>query len=397
MLDVINIYQIIIISIVAAIIIFKIIVRIKYGFWSIQPVFHFYNLFYWIYPIGIINKQLPKNNKYCDFINIKTEEYVDILDNDIDNIIEFIQKHYYRTKFGSYLPSKNMFSANFDSNNKKNFVTTYFQDKKEFDNDNNLFITKKYMAGVITSKNLNITLNNTTFNIYYVDYLTVDSNYRKSGLAPKIIQTHEYWQASKNNSYQISLFKREGELTGIVPLCIYKTYQFNNINIIPKLHASTNIIEINKQNIQLFTNFIHSRREFFECFILPDLSNLLSLINNNIYKIYGLICNNELISCYCFRDSYMLYNNTDKSIEFFASISNCKTDELFFSGFLLSLKKSSEYFKSTLFTCENLSDNIIISKKLLEKYTPKLTSPTAYFLYNYANYTIKSDKTFIIT
>ena len=227
MFDFINIY-ISIICIVIFIGIIKIYIKIKYGFWSIQPVFHYYNLLYWVYPIGIINKNLPKTNKYCDFINSKTDSFVDIDNKEIESIIEFIQKHYYRTKYGSYLPTKNVFIHNFDSTNKKGFITTYFENKKEFDKDSNLFISKKHIAGVMTTKNLNITLNTKSFNIYYVDYLTVDSNYRKKGIAPIIIQTHEYWQAHKNNKYQISLFKREGELTGIVPLCVYKTYLFNN-------------------------------------------------------------------------------------------------------------------------------------------------------------------------
>ena len=56
-------------------IIIRLYVKITYKFWAYQPVFHYYNLFYWIYPIGIIDKELPKSNKYCNFINITTKNF----------------------------------------------------------------------------------------------------------------------------------------------------------------------------------------------------------------------------------------------------------------------------------------------------------------------------------
>ena len=57
---------------VILVIILKIYIRIKFGFWAYQPVFHYHNLFYWIYPIGLINKDLPNINKFCNFYNIHT-------------------------------------------------------------------------------------------------------------------------------------------------------------------------------------------------------------------------------------------------------------------------------------------------------------------------------------
>ena len=39
-------------------------IRVKFGFWALQPVFHVYNLSYMIWPPGIINHNLPEKNKY---------------------------------------------------------------------------------------------------------------------------------------------------------------------------------------------------------------------------------------------------------------------------------------------------------------------------------------------
>ena len=50
------------------------IIKIKYKFWSIQPVFHFYNIKYWLFPPGIIETQEPETNKYTNLQNI---EFID--------------------------------------------------------------------------------------------------------------------------------------------------------------------------------------------------------------------------------------------------------------------------------------------------------------------------------
>ena len=46
--------------IVAIIVILVIIYKLKFPFWSRQPVFHYHNLIYWIFPPGIINHDKPE-------------------------------------------------------------------------------------------------------------------------------------------------------------------------------------------------------------------------------------------------------------------------------------------------------------------------------------------------
>ena len=52
--------------IVAVVVIFVIIYKLKFPFWSKQPVFHYHNLKYWVFPPGIINHDKPKKNKFYD-------------------------------------------------------------------------------------------------------------------------------------------------------------------------------------------------------------------------------------------------------------------------------------------------------------------------------------------
>jgi len=41
-------------------------IKIKFRFWAVQPVFHLYNLFYWIWPCGIIQHGLPSKTKFYE-------------------------------------------------------------------------------------------------------------------------------------------------------------------------------------------------------------------------------------------------------------------------------------------------------------------------------------------
>ena len=53
-------------------------IRVKFGFWAIQPVFHVYDLIYMIRAPGIINHGLPEKNKYTNFKNIETLLYNEV-------------------------------------------------------------------------------------------------------------------------------------------------------------------------------------------------------------------------------------------------------------------------------------------------------------------------------
>ena len=46
-------------------------IKIRHRFWSKQPVFHYYNLWYWLRPPGIIQHAFPEANEYVNIINVK--------------------------------------------------------------------------------------------------------------------------------------------------------------------------------------------------------------------------------------------------------------------------------------------------------------------------------------
>lgn len=384
-------------------IIFRLYVKLTYKFWAYQPVFHYYNLLYWIYPIGIINKELPKSNKYCNFINITTKNYFDCSNNEIDEIIDLIKNNYNRNSDANYLPDKNNFTNYFIGHTQKSYISMYINPLYKLDNEKKSNIIKENeIIGVITGRPISITLKNTPKqNAYYVDFLCVKKEHREKHIAPQLIQTYEYSQRHNNKESSISLFKREGKLTGIVPLTAYKTYMFYTKSIkIDKIDVPS-LIEISEVNFHLLTNFIDYNKKNFDCIITVNKSNLLNLILKNIYKVYGILNNKELICCYFFKQNNMIYNvkntyenriTTSNSIDLALSINNTNND-VFINGFIIALKK----FKKDYINIENISNNNIIIDNLLKKsLNPKFQAPMAYFFYNYANRPLPSNNVIII-
>ena len=375
----------------------------KFGFWAYQPVFHYFNILYWIYPIGVVNNKLPKVNKFCNFLNVITNEFELIDEKLISDNVEFIQNNYYNNNYSKYLPSIIEFQENLKCNNYKTIISNYYlYNGINTNNTNN--INNKKIIGIITSKPLNMNIYNKYYRIYYVDNLCIDKDHRKKNIAPELIQTHEYMHSHKNNKFQISLFKREGELTGIVYLTKYINYQYSidDINRFYLKKNNINILKINKKNITLLITLLNEKRNKFDCFIISDLSNLINLINNDIYNIYGIVINNKLMSCYFFKNSNMYYyNDIDlsfniKSLEFFASINNTN-NSIFVSGFINSLYEINKSNYKYLII-DNISHNNIIlddfkNKNINDCYKNK----NAFFLYNYIERPINSNSVFIIS
>ena len=81
-------------------------IKVKYRFWIHQPIFHIYDLHYYLYP-GIIDNELPeKENIFNNFKNIKTVSFEKVKEEDKNNFFLFIQNHFLRNKHFNYLPKK---------------------------------------------------------------------------------------------------------------------------------------------------------------------------------------------------------------------------------------------------------------------------------------------------
>lgn len=378
--------------------------RIKYSFWISQPVFHCYDILYMLFPPGIINSDLPKINKYTNLININTIIYSEISELKITQFTNFIKLNYLRNGDNIYIPKKENITSYFKGHIFPSFFSFYTEEYIIQDLNNNNTITEDKIIGLMTSRPLHVTINDkhkktNTFYVYYADYLCVDKLYRKKGIAPQIIQTHEYNQRRSNSKISISLFKREDELTGIMPLCIYKTYGFSVVKWRKpqELQGMYSMIEICKQNMYLLIEFINENKDKFDIVIIPEVSNLLELINSKNIFVYVILFNDRICSAYFFKKTSTFIDKGMEVLSCIASINNGVLDNnIFIHGFKINFWNISEKYNFGFSAIENISHNNIIVQNILLKTEPEIISPCAYFFYNFAYPTFKSDKALIL-
>jgi len=96
--------------------------KLKYPFWSRQPVFHFYLLNYWIFPPGIIQESLPKKNKFYDY-DIEFYNMNNIPMDKKELFIKFIKEHFSPNSYEFYNPTNEAITDNFIKHNDKSFLS----------------------------------------------------------------------------------------------------------------------------------------------------------------------------------------------------------------------------------------------------------------------------------
>ena len=395
--------------IIFLIIIFFIYIRLKYKFWAIQPVFHFYDVYYWFKNVGIINKELPQKNKYTNFINIETIDIEKISNKQIKQFLFLIQNNYLKNGDNIFHPTANNITPYFTGNNHPCFCSFYYEKILLEDIRNNNTINDKKLIGVITSRPLSVWINDSnkkqnikdsnSFDVYYVDYLCVDKMYRKKNIAPQLIQTHEYNQSHQNKKISVSLFKREDVLTGIIPICVYKTYGFNmkNWTTPNPLPVPFAILSADQQNLYYLYNFIKDTNKKWKLVIIPSISNIIELVKTKNIFIKFILLDHEIKAIYFFRKTCTSLNKDKKIISLFASVQGEITNELFINGFKCGLSAVVKEHIFHYLAVEDISDNNIILNNLKIKTHPEIVSPTAYFFYNFAYETFPSNKILIVS
>lgn len=377
-------------------------IKVKYGFWVSQPVFHVYDFFYMIRPPGIINHHLPDKNKYTNFNNIQTFTYNELSKLKQDKFINFVRRNYLRNKDNIYAPALENVAPYFTGLHDKSFVSFYTENTLLIDSKKGTTIDETEIIGSMTSRPIHVTINNNTssssFDAYYVDYLCVDKMHRKKGIAPQIIQTHHYNQSHANKSISVSLFKREDELTGIVPLCAYPTYGFpvTNWRQPSELPATYKYIQIHPQNIHILFDFIKRLNTKFDILIVTEVSNIVELIKTNNIYVTVIMEEDEILCAYFFRKTCVFIEKDMEALSCFASLNACSDTNVFIHGFKLSFWKIADKNKFGFSVIERISHNGIIIDNIITKTHPIVVSPTAYFFYNFACHTFQSEKVFIL-
>uniref|UniRef100_A0A6C0CR10 Glycylpeptide N-tetradecanoyltransferase n=1 Tax=viral metagenome TaxID=1070528 RepID=A0A6C0CR10_9ZZZZ len=385
------------ISIIILLIIFNLFLRIKFPFWSIQPVFHIYDLSHWIFSNKIIDSELPRSNKYVKPLDIETYPVKNVPTDVAIKSAAFIKEHYLRNKYAEYNPEYDDI-FNYLETSTPSFLSVY--SKPKLLHDKSASIIDRDILGVITCRPLFITFKNrkNVLSVNYVDNLCVHKANRKQGIAPCLIQTHHYHIRHLNKSTKVCLFKREGEMTAIIPLTTYNTLTYE-IDDFPKLkleYASMKVLRITNNNISLFKDFIKGYATKFDCVINTEIMTIIKLLKEENLIIYSLIENHNVYALYIFRNTPSFVDGK-KGVECIATINNCPHNDTFYNGFCSTLRRIKRKHKKQLVWLENTSDsNTIIGFNARHNVIHKTSCPTAFFLYNYASYTYKNNSCLFI-
>lgn len=367
-------------------------IKVKYRFWYNQPIFHIYDLHYYLYP-GIIDNELPEEeNIFYNFKNIKTLPFEKVIEK--DEFISFIQNNFLRNKNFNYLPKKeNIIPYLTGLHGGDVFLSLYKRERMIHEQEE----LTEIIASMI-SYPIQIIINNQKLNAYYVDYLCVDSNHRKKNIAPQMIQTHHYYQRHLNKNITVSVFKREGKLNLAIPICVYTSYGFLISNMrLTTLPINVNLIEVGKNNITHLFDFIQLNNTKFDIFLSTYISNVLELIKTENIYVYMLIQEQNVLAVYYFKKLCTYLQDDKEVLVCYASVNCCKNEDIFIEGMYHSIKNIIKRFpKYTQLLIEGLSDNHILIKDLYKMTTPLYQIISAYFFYNLANPSFQPEKTLIL-
>lgn len=386
--------------------------RMKYGFWIHQPVFHCYDMYYMVFPPGIIMNELPEKNKYTNFKDITTSIVSEIDKNKLGKFMNIIKSNYLRNGDNVFSPKEKNVISYFIGHNHPCFISFYNEQELLNDEKNSQIIEQDKLIGVMTTRPLLVSIKQDEskrkenerleFAIYYADYLCVNKSKRKQGIAPQIIQTHEYKQRHMNKNIVVSLFKKEDELTGIMPMCIYKTYGFSVDSWrkpIP-LDATHSVVEIGTKNMYLLIDFIKENMHQFDIFIMPETANIVELVKTENIFIHMIISaiKDRIIAVYFLKKSNTFIEKDKEILSCFGSIQSeydCD-DDLFIQGFKIAFWNVANQHKFGFAAIEHISHNWKLIDNISLKTKAEIVSPSAYFFYNFACPTFKSERTLVI-
>lgn len=379
-------------------------IRIKFPFWAIQPIFHVYDISYYLFPPGIIRVELPeKEDKYNNFQEIKTYSLDKLSKNEKISFEMFIRENFLYNKEIHYAPKDDNIWAYMEGlEGGPTFVSFYKKDCLSTTSPLN-----EQIIGTMVSYPLQIVIYNgkpdAFFNAYYVDYLCVHADYRKKNIAPQMIQTHHYHQRHRNQNIQVSIFKREGQLNAAVPLCFYTVCGYPIQKIISlsnnRLHPSINVIEMSHKNMSLFVDFMKKNESKYDISISPSLSNIARLIQTENVYLYLLMEEGSILSVHFFKKQCSYIEKEKEILNCFASIfsRNISSTEIILIGYIEILKQIiKKYPCYSVLLLENKSDNVLLNREISLSMRPLYNIPCAYYFYNFAYSSFKPEKSLIL-
>jgi hypothetical protein len=380
-------------------------IKLKYPFWSIQPCWHTYDYWRYLYKTPfVIQKSKPGKTKYLKHSNVITMHYLDASEETLKECINMLQCFYIPSDKILLTIGKPDLNAIMTGHEGSPYLSIYTDKKYQIDLSNSelpIIATDKPIACMISypiciyykhkpSSNTSYT----KLNVHYWDYLCIHRNHKNSDFLRNLIQTHEYNQRYKSPEMPVSFFKKEVSLCqGIIPLIKYKsyTYYLQPVRMTP-LPEHCVIVRIVKENISLLFDFLVNLQnpEFpalFQVYAYPCISNIQVLIESEQLYVYCLKQKQHIYGMYFMKKTYMTYEdlNNGNALQLVASIHNSNLSSIFVNGFMHAfsdlLKNSVD--KYHVLIIDDCSHNWMLLPEWNRMFTPLFENISAYYFYNF--------------
>lgn len=411
-------------------------IRLRYPFWSIQPVYHTYDIRWFgsTAPIVVLRTGDAVISKYTDKVHVLTKPFLDMDPEKIDEMVDLLQCHYIGSDRILNIIDRKTITHYLTGHSYPAYVSLYLEDRLELESktnvlDNTLLTTnsisqivnKPMVVGSMTSRPVRIFVGSemTEETTYFWDFICDHRDFRARHISRYLIQTHLHKQQFSTSEIKTGLFRKEAILCeGVVPLVKYKmsTFLLQKIRP-PKLPAHFTVVRIFNENLDILSDFLygltHPKQQdrtqtaaFFSFCAFPELGSLVNLVKQHILYVYALKRGEHIYGMYFFKDSKTIYDEMGdmldgdghghgKQIECIASICNMdhNAPNLFFMGVLHALRDITKYSTSSktspgtsgnfrIITFSHLAHNHLLLEKWRWKYTPLFETPCAYYGYN---------------
>ncbi len=147
--------------------------------------------------------------------------------------------------------------------------------------------------------------------IYMSDFIAWEKYTVSERESLELLETTEYIQKSREIAGEQTLYRYREIPWFVIPFSTVYSYTFSMPSAAdpPSLIASTNgmsIVAVSSVNFALFYSFVNECSRDFRCCIFNELTQLQSLVDRGLYRIYMLVLNQvRVVAMYLFAPSWM--------------------------------------------------------------------------------------------
>lgn len=367
-------------------------IRIRHPFWSLQPVYHPYDVWRYFGTEGVIQTSLPRHTtKFFKPIQVKTQAFLDASDEDLATVLDLIQCH--------HVPSESVTLTLTDATLRllgshhvaaQSWVSTFSADE--------------HVVGALLAYPVRMVKHGKASSVFYWDFVTM---HRDTGqdvnTVRALLQTHEYNQRSREPDIPVSLFRKDVTLSdGIVPLVQFTVTRFELVKERvkkPPLPHPLTVTRILGHNIHVLMDilFSASQQRKDDLFLFPEMTAMQARIDANQWFVFALQSSPDAVEAlYLFRDTNLVHEDGEhRGLECLGSFVTGAKDEYFFAGWLHALNDTLVIrdFGWMAIPSFGLNETLITTWKW--KYNPISTHDAAFYLYNYACPTVSPEHCWI--